>query len=74
MALAGAVPVKVSAENGPIQRGDLLTTADTPGHAMKATPTLVNGLPFYTPGTIIGKALGELEAGSGTIIVLIMPQ
>jgi hypothetical protein len=74
LALAGRVPVKVSAENGPIQRGDLLTTAATPGHAMKATPVLVNGLPFYTPGTIIGKAMGELETGVGTITVLVMPQ
>ena len=74
LALAGRVPVKISAENGPIRRGDLLTTADTPGHAMKATPVLVNGVPFYTPGTIIGKAMGELESGVGTIIVLVMPQ
>lgn len=74
LALAGRVPVKVSAENGPIQRGDLLTTAATPGHAMKATPVMVNGIPFYTPGTIIGKAMGELETGVGTLIVLVMPQ
>lgn len=74
LALAGRVPVKVSAENGAIQRGDLLTTAATPGHAMKATPVFVNGIPFYQPGTIIGKAMGELETGVGTIIVLIMPQ
>jgi len=74
LALAGRVPVKVSAENGAIQRGDLLTTAATAGHAMKATPVLVNGIPFYQPGTIIGKAMGELETGVGTIIVLIMPQ
>ena len=74
LALAGRVPVKVSAENGPIQRGDLLTTSGTPGHAMKATKTLVNDMPFYIPGTIIGKALGELETGTGLIVVLIMPQ
>ena len=74
LALAGRVPVKVSAENGSIQRGDLLTTAATAGHAMKATPVFVNGIPFYQPGTIIGKAMGELETGVGTIIVLVMPQ
>lgn len=74
LALAGRVPVKVSAENGPIHRGDLLTTSSTLGHAMKATPVLINEMPFYTPGTIIGKAMGELEEGVGTIIVLIMPQ
>lgn len=74
LALAGRVPVKVSAENGAIHRGDLLTTAATAGHAMKATPVFVNGIPFYQPGTIIGKAMGELETGVGTIIVLVMPQ
>lgn len=74
LALAGRVPVKVSAENGPIHRGDLLTTSSTPGHAMKATPVLLNEIPFYAPGTIIGKAMGELEEGVGTIIVLVMPQ
>ena len=74
LALAGRVPVKVSAENGPIRRGDLLTTAATPGHAMKATPVLINGVPFYTPGTIIGKAMGEIESGVGVIVVLVMPQ
>ena len=38
IALTGTVPVKVTTENGPIQRGDLLTTSATvPGAAMKAT-------------------------------------
>jgi hypothetical protein len=74
LALAGRVPVKVSAENGPIRRGDLLTTSDTPGHAMRATPIEVNGVEFYAPGTIIGKAMGELSEGTGTVIVLILPQ
>ena len=74
LALAGRVPVKVSAENGAIRRGDLLTTSDTPGHAMRATPIEVNGIEFYAPGTIIGKAMEELETGTGTVIVLILPQ
>ena len=33
--LAGQVPVKVTTENGIIQKGDLLITSSTPGHAMK---------------------------------------
>jgi len=74
LALAGRVPVKASAENGPIQRGDLLTTSNTPGHAMKADPVLISGIPFYAPGTIIGKAMGELTEGMGVIIILILPQ
>tara|TARA_Y100000310_G_scaffold182007_1_gene182018 strand:+ start:179 stop:2407 length:2229 start_codon:yes stop_codon:yes gene_type:complete len=37
LALAGQVPVKVTLENGIINKGDLLTTSSTPGHAMKFT-------------------------------------
>lgn len=47
IALAGRVPTKVSTENGPIERGDYLTSSSTPGVAMKATK----------PGPVIGKAL-----------------
>ena len=35
--LTGTTPIKVSLENGTIQKGDLLTTSSTPGVAMKAT-------------------------------------
>lgn len=44
--IVGIVPTKVTAENGPIAPGDLLTTAATPGHAMKAAPVLVEGVPL----------------------------
>lgn len=64
--IVGIVPVKVSAENGAIQRGDLLTTASTPGHAMLATE--------YAPGAILGKAMGELDAGTGIIEVVLLLQ
>jgi hypothetical protein len=74
LALVGRVPVKVSAENGPIRPGDLLTTSSTPGHAMLAIPVEINGVSFYLPGTIIGKALESLEAGTGVILVLITLQ
>ena len=37
LAMIGIVPCKVSDENGAIQRGDLLVTSGTPGHAMKGT-------------------------------------
>ncbi|NMB48775.1 hypothetical protein GYA13_05085, partial [Candidatus Kuenenbacteria bacterium] len=36
LAMSGSLPVKVSLENGPIKKGDLLTTASRPGYAMKA--------------------------------------
>jgi hypothetical protein len=65
LALAGRVPVKVSAENGPIRPGDLLVSSSTPGHAMKA-PT------NPAAGTVIGKALGSLDSGKGTVPMLVM--
>ncbi len=66
VALVGIVPVKVSAENGAIHRGDLLTTSATLGHAMKASE--------FRVGTILGKAMGELESGTGIIQVLLTLQ
>jgi hypothetical protein len=47
LALAGRVPVKVSAMNGIIKPGDYLTTSSHPGWAMKATKA----------GHVIGQAL-----------------
>ncbi len=67
LAVVGVVPVKASAENGPIQPGDLLVASSTPGHAMKAgsSPSV---------GTVIGKALESLESGTGVIQILVMLQ
>lgn len=65
VAMMGIVPVKVTAINGPIQRGDLLTTSSIPGYAMKATDPQM--------GTILGKAMGELESGEGVIEVYLLP-
>lgn len=66
LALAGQVPCNVSAENGPISVGDLLTTANTPGYAMKATDPKI--------GTILGKAMEPLASGKGKITVLVTLQ
>ena len=74
VALAGVVPCKVSAENGAIQPGDLLVTSNTPGHAMRADPIEVDGVTFYRPGTILGKAMEPLESGTGVILVLVSLQ
>jgi len=71
VALVGIVPTRVSAENGPVQVGDLLTTSDTPGYAMKAKPVVVNGVAVYPSGTILGKAMAPLHAGKGLIKVLV---
>jgi len=66
IAVAGKVPCKVDASNGPILEGDLLTTSNNPGYAMKATNPQI--------GTILGKAMGSLESGTGTIEVLVTLQ
>jgi len=65
LAVVGIVPVKASAENGPIRPGDLLVAAATPGHAMRAgaNPPV---------GSVIGKALEGLEKGTGVIRILVM--
>lgn len=65
LALVGRVLVKVSSENGAIHAGDLLVASSTPGQAMRAP-----GQP--KPGTVLGKALGSLEGGTGTIELLVM--
>jgi hypothetical protein len=72
--LVGIIPTNVSAENGPIRPGDLLTTSATEGHAMKASPLILSGIEFYAPGTIIGKALEPHESGTGLIKVLVTLQ
>jgi len=66
LAIVGVVPVKVSAENGAIHPGDLLTTSSTPGHAMRAD--------HFVGGAIIGKALGTLEQGTGVVQMLVTLQ
>jgi hypothetical protein len=67
LAVVGVVPVKVSAENGPIRPGDLLVASATPGYAMRAgeNPPL---------GTVIGKALAGWESGVGVIQMLVTLQ
>ena len=74
VALAGRVPCKVDASKGAIRGGDLLTTSSLPGYAMKAEPVDVGGLEIYRPGTVLGKAMGTLESGTGTIEVLVTLQ
>jgi hypothetical protein len=68
LAVMGIVPCKVSAENGPIARGDLLVTSSTPGHAMKGTDRSL------MLGAVVGKALEPLSAGKGVIQVLVTLQ
>jgi hypothetical protein len=64
VAMLGIVPVKVTAANGPIHRGDLLTTSDIPGYAMLATNPQI--------GAVLGKAMGELLEGQGVIEIQLL--
>ena len=68
VALVGKVYCKVDAHYASIEVGDLLTTSDTPGHAMKAND------PFKAFGSVIGKALRPLSEGQGLIPILIALQ
>jgi len=65
LALVGRVPVKVSAEHGPIRPGDLLVAGATPGRAMRAPE-------HPAVGSVVGKALGALPSGIGTMQMLVM--
>ncbi len=51
VALSGRVPIQLSTENGPVERGDYLMLSSIPGVAMKATAT----------GTIVGIALEDFD-------------
>jgi len=66
LAISGRVPVKVTTENGPILRGDLLTTSSTPGRAMRCADLEL------CRGALIGKALGVLTSGEGTIPMIVL--
>lgn len=66
VATYGVAACRVDASFGPVAAGDLLAVSPTPGHAMRAMGV--------DAGTILGKALEPLEAGAGTIKVLVMPR
>jgi len=64
VAFSGVALCKVDADLGAIRAGDLLVASSTPGHAMRSDNP--------RPGTILGKALESLEAGTGLISVLVI--
>ncbi len=65
IAITGKVFCKVEADSVPIEIGDLLTTSERPGYAMKVTDT------NRAFGAVIGKALGSLDKQTGLIPVLV---
>ncbi len=68
VALSGRVWVKCDAAGQPIRPGDLLTTSDLPGHAMKVTDHALSR------GAILGKAMTSLERGQGLVLALVTLQ
>jgi hypothetical protein len=74
VATTGRVKVKVDATRAAICVGDLLVTSDVEGVAMKSEPLVIQGRPFHSPGTLIGKALEPLAKGTGEILVLLSLQ
>ena len=68
VALSGRVYCQADASTGAIHPGDLLTTSNIPGHAMKVTD---HG---KAQGAIIGKAMSSLEKGKGLVLVLVSLQ
>ena len=68
VSLMGKVYCKADSQYGSIEVGDLLTTSNTPGHAMKATD------PMKAFGSVIGKALGSLNQEIGLIPILVTLQ
>ena len=68
VALSGRVYVQADATTGAIKPGDLLTTSDTPGHAMKV------GDHAKAQGAILGKAMTGLKEGKGMVLVLVTLQ
>jgi len=64
--MSGCVWVHADATHEAIEPGDLLTTSDTPGHAMKTSN------PTRAHGAVLGKARTRLEKGKrGLVLVLV---
>jgi len=68
VALSGRVYVKANSSAGVIAPGDLLTTSDIPGEAMKAADHQ------RAQGSILGKAMTPLDETTGTVLVLVTLQ
>lgn len=65
LALAGKVYCWVDADREPVRMGDLLTTSERLGHAMRATDAA------RSFGSVIGKSLASLPSGRGLVPVLV---
>lgn len=68
VALTGRVYCLADASRWAIEPGDLLTTSETPGHAMKANDH------ERAQGAILGKAMTTLKGEKGLVLVLVTLQ
>ncbi len=68
VALTGRVYCQADTSNGAIIPGDLLTTSDTPGFAMKVIDYQ------KAQGAILGKAMTALDEKKGLVLVLVTLQ
>lgn len=68
VSLMGKVYCKADAREAAIKVGDLLTSSNTPGHAMRASDR------EKAFGAVIGKALAPLSSGEGLIPILLTLQ
>jgi cytoskeletal protein CcmA (bactofilin family) len=68
VALVGTVFCLVDADLEPVKAGDLITSSETPGHAMRASD------PMKSFGAIVGKALEPLSEGRALIPIVISLQ
>jgi hypothetical protein len=68
IALVGTVFCRADADKAPIEIGDLLTSSDVPGHAMKALDAV------RSFGAVIGKALAPLRNGRDLIPIIVALQ
>jgi hypothetical protein len=67
VAVSGTTYCKVDADLGPIAAGDLLTTSETAGYAMRAEPAKAFG-------SVLGKALRRLDNGRALLPILVTLQ
>jgi hypothetical protein len=68
IALAGTVTVKMTADERPVEVGDLVVSSPVTGHAMAAED------PTRSFGAVIGKTLGSLRNGQGLVPILVSLQ
>jgi hypothetical protein len=73
VATTGRVKVRVHSDRA-VKIGDLLVSSGEQGVAMVSEPVDLGGVKIHRPGTLIGKALEPMAAGSGEILVLLSLQ